>query len=95
MPEGQRADYRLVLRDGAGLHVKDFGEHYEAHIDEFHPDVNMAEHWRKDAPSVFVAAGVALGAIVGRGVGTSKDSTLLGAALGGLFAAMLASSRDE
>lgn len=95
LPEGQGSDYRLVLADGAGLHVKDFGTHYEAHIDEVHPDVNVVEHLRRDAPGVFVASGAAFGAVIGRTVGTSKDATFVGAAIGGLFAAMLAAARDD
>lgn len=95
LPEGQNADYRLVLADGAGLHVKDFGTHYEAHIDEVHPAVDAVEHLRKDAPGVFVAGGVALGAAIGRSIGTSKDATLVGGALGGIFAAMLAAARED
>lgn len=95
IPEGQDADFRLVLTDGSGLHVKDFGSHYEAHIDEVHPDVNVVEHLRKDAPGIFVAGGVALGAAIGRSIGTSKDATFVGAALGGLFAAMLAAARED
>jgi len=94
MPEGQTADYRLVLLGGAGFHVKDFGSHYEAHIDEVHPDVNAIEHLRRDAPGVFIASGAALGAVIGRSVGTSKEATLAGAALGGLFAALLTSARE-
>lgn len=93
MPEGQDADYRLVLLGGAGFHVRDFTTHYDAHIDQVHPDVNPVEHLRRDAPRAFIASGVALGALVGRGVGTSKEATLAGAAIGGLFAALLASTR--
>jgi hypothetical protein len=94
LPEGQLADYRLVLAHGQGFHVKDFGTHYEAHIDEVHPDVNAIEHLRKDAPGVFVAGGAALGAVIGRSVGTSKEATLAGAAIGAVFAALL-TSLDE
>lgn len=93
LPEGQDSDYRLVLADGAGLHVKDFGTHYETHIDEVHPDVDIVEHLRRDAPGVFVASGAALGAVIGGGVGSSKNSTFVGAAIGGLFATMLAAFR--
>jgi hypothetical protein len=95
LPEGQVADYRLVLAGGAGLHVKDFGTHYEAHIDEVHPEVNIAEHLRRDAPAMYVAAGAAIGAAVGRSVGASKNGTLVGAAIGGVFAAMIAMADDE
>jgi hypothetical protein len=94
LPEGQAADYRLVLADGAGLHVKDFGTHYEAHIDEVHPEVNAVEHLRRDAPGVFVVGGAALGAAIGAGAAKSKEAALVGAAIGGLFAAILAAARD-
>ncbi len=95
LPEGQVADFRLALANGGGLHVKDFGTHYEAHLDEVHPDIDLVEHLRRDAPGVLVASGVALGAVIGRSVGASKDGTLVGAALGGLFAALLASTGDD
>jgi hypothetical protein len=95
MPEGQSADYRLLLPRNEGLHVKDFGTHYEAHIDEVHPDVNAIEHLRRDAPGAFIASGVALGAMIGKRVGTTKDAALAGAALGGLFAALLVSARED
>jgi hypothetical protein len=95
MPEGQTADYRLVLQGGAGLHVKDFGTHYEAHIDEVHPDVNAIEHMRRDAPGMFVASGAALGAVIGKSVGSSKDATIVGAVLGAAFAALLASANND
>ena len=95
LPEGQLADYRLVLSSGAGLHVKDFGSHYEAHIDEVHPDVDAMEHLRRDAPGVYIAGGAALGAAVGRTLGTSKNATLVGALFGGLIAAAIAASRED
>ena len=95
MPEGQLADFRRVLANGQGLHVKDFGSHYEAHIDEVHPDVNAIEHLRRDAPGVFIAGGTALGAVIGKSVGTTANATLLGAAIGGLVAALLTNSSEE
>ncbi len=94
LPEGQSSDYRALLRGGAGLHVKDFGTHYEAHIDEVHPDVDAIEHLRVDAPGVFVAGGVALGAVVARSLGASRDATVVGGVLGGLLAALVA-TRDD
>lgn len=88
LPEGQRADYRKQLARGAGFHVKDFGTHYEAHLDRVHPDVNLVEHLRVDAPGTFVAGGAALGALAGLALGGSKDDVLVGAALGGLLSAI-------
>jgi len=92
LPEGQSADWRKRLPGGRGLHVKVFGDHYEAHIDRVHPDVNPVEHLRQDAPGVFVGSGVALGAAVGAAMGRSGASTAVGAALGGVLAALWASA---
>ncbi len=91
LPVGQNADYRFVLQDGAGLHVQDFGQHYEAHLDEAHPDVNLYDHFRKDAPTTFVASGAALGAAVGGAVGRDASSALVGGLIGGLLAGIAAS----
>jgi hypothetical protein len=88
LPEGQRADYRKQLASGAGFHVKDFGAHYEAHLDRVHPDVNLVEHLRVDAPGTFVAGGAALGALAGLALGGSKDDVLVGAVLGGFLSAI-------
>jgi hypothetical protein len=88
LPEGQRADYRKRLASGAGFHVKDFGAHYEAHLDRVHPDLNLVEHLRVDAPGTFIAGGAALGALAGLALGGSKDNVLVGAALGGLLSAI-------
>lgn len=90
IPEGQVADYRLVLPDGSGLHVKDFVEYYEAHLDEVHPDVNWVEHLRQDAPGSFVGGSAAVGAALGALFGRSWKSALAGAAIAGLLGAVLA-----
>lgn len=88
LPEGQRADYRRQMAGGTGFHVKDFGTHYEAHLDRVHPDVSLVEHLRVDAPGTFVAGGAALGALAGLALGGSKNGVLIGAALGGFLGAI-------
>lgn len=98
MPEGQIADYRWLLKNGVGLHVKDFGTHYEAHLDEVHPAVDAVEHLRQDAPEVYVGGAVVLGALVGGLVGRGGKGALVGAAfmgLGALFLAALAKQDDH
>lgn len=95
MPEGQVADYRYAFEDGSGLHVKDFEDHYEAHLDEVHPDVNLIEHLRQDAPSVFIGGSAALGAAVGGLIGKSWKSALAGAAIAGLLGTALAVAAQE
>jgi hypothetical protein len=93
LPLGQTADYRLVLAEGAGLHVRDFGRHYEVHLDEVHPDVNFFEHLRRDAPVTFVAGGAAFGAAVGGALGKDSSSALIGGLIGGALAALAAAEK--
>lgn len=92
LPEGQVADYRYLLDGGIGLHVKDFGTHYEAHLDEVHPDVDVVEHLRQDAPHVYVGGAVALGAAVGGLLSKDWKGAVAGAAIAGLLGAALAAA---
>ena len=92
LPVGQTADYRRVLPCGRGFHVRDFGTHYEAHIDEVHPAVDLIEHLRRDSPGTFVAGGAGVGAALGALLGRSKEATLAGALLGALIAGMATNS---
>ena len=87
-PAGQTADYRKRLEGGTGFHVRDFGTHYEAHIDAVHPSVDFLEHLRKDAPGTFVSGGAALGALLGTALGRSQNAALVGAAIGAVVGAL-------
>lgn len=89
MPEGQIADYRLVLANGQGFHVKDFGDHYRVHLDEVHPSVNFVEHLRQDAPKVYISGAAAIGAAVGALLSRSSQGALAGAAIAGMLSAVL------
>lgn len=65
LPRGQSADYRWKLRDCRGLHVQDFGDHWEAHIDLVDPRCDLVGHIEKDVPpavivSIVVAAVAAI-----------------------------------
>ena len=95
LPEGQRADYRLVLQSGVGLHVKDLGAHYEAHLDEVHPEQDFFEHLRQDAPNVYVGGAVAMGAAVGGLLGKTWQSALAGAVVAGVAGAFWAAQAAE
>lgn len=64
-----------------GLHVRDEGRTYEAHLDQVHPDCGVVSHLREDAPIVFVASGALLGAALG-GIVKGTGGAILGAALG-------------
>lgn len=96
LPMGQRADYLFALGDGSGLHVREFVAHYEAHLDEVRPNVDLVAQVRRDAPGAYVAGGVALGAALGGALGRDRESALLGALVGGIVAAMAANEgRDS
>jgi hypothetical protein len=85
LPMGQSADYRFALPDCTGLHARDFGTHYEVHIDRIDPSCGIAEHLRQDAPATYVAGAAALGVLFGILLGRSKDAAVSGAGLGALF----------
>jgi len=95
LPEGQVADYRYAFSDGSGVHVKDFGGHYQVHLDEVHPGVDPIEHLRRDAPEALIGGSVALGAIIGGIFGKSWQSALTGAAIAGLAGVILAAKPEE
>jgi hypothetical protein len=56
LPRGQGADLRFPP-DGArrGLHVQAFPDHWEAHLDQMHPECDFLGHLRRDAPTALVA----------------------------------------
>lgn len=85
LPMGQSADFRWRLPGCAGLHVRDFGSHYEAHVDQVDPSCDPVEHARRDAPEVFLAGAGAIGAMIGAFLGRSSEATLVGAGLGALL----------
>jgi len=67
VPRGQRfgGDWRWRLPDCSGLHVQDFGDHWEAHIDQVAPSCDLGGHLRADAPGVVVA--MVVGGVVAAG----------------------------
>lgn len=83
MPEGQRTTYRMMITENQDLVVRDFGSRYEACL-EMHPTPQGLEKMLTESPGSSVAGAVAAGAILGLLFGRSKDSVLVGAALGGL-----------
>ena len=95
LPYGQRADYRLRYSDCTGLHVRDFGAHYEAHIDQVHPECGVVDHLRRDAPGTYIAAATALGALAGTLLGKKPEAIFAGAAIGGLLAMLTADSASD
>jgi hypothetical protein len=88
LPLGQSADFRLRYQDCRGLHIRDFGTYYEAHLDQVHPDCGLVDHLRQDAPGTYVAVGTALGALAGLLLGKKPAAIFAGAAVGGLLTAL-------
>lgn len=88
--ENPIADFRFPAdATGGGLHVREYSQHWVAHLDLVHPARDFLEHVRVDAPRTFVAGGAGLGAAIGAATGRSWGATLLGAGIGLAVAAAL------
>ena len=95
LPLGQRNDFRWRLSDCRGLHVRDFGTHYEAHIDRVDPSCSLVEHLRRDAPNAYVLGACALGGLLGLLVGGGKDALVAGAAIGSVVGFVTEREKNE
>lgn len=96
-PTGQRSDLRFPP-DAAcrGLHVHRFADRWEAHLDRVHPDCDLLEHLRQDAPQALVVVGTGIGAALGGMVGKSASHAVVGAGIGFLLSAFFqAAARDR
>jgi hypothetical protein len=94
-PAGQIADYRFPPdSDCQGLHVHEFADRWIVHIDQVHPECDLGEHIRRDAPAVAYLGGAMAGAALGAAVSKKSGGALVGAGLGLLVAALLI-SHDE
>lgn len=67
---GAVAQWRQVLPDGRGLHVIEYSDRYEAHLDEHDPRAALGQHLRRDAPDVLVRGAQLFGALLA-GVGAA------------------------
>jgi hypothetical protein len=81
MPLGQRRDYRWTLADCRGLHTRDFGDHWETHLDAVAPECSLVEHLEQDAPAVVVVASALACALAGWAV-LGRRAALAGAVVG-------------
>ena len=89
LAKGQFADWRYTFDDCVDLHVREFHDVYEVHLDEVAPSCDLSEHVRVDAPEVYVAAGATTGAAIGALLGRSVGGVLLGSMLGALVSATM------
>ncbi len=95
LPRGQSADFRLTLPDCRGLHVQDFGTHYEAHVDVVDPACDLGEHLFEDAPGALVASAAGLGGLAGLAVGRDGSAALVGVLVGGALGLGLLALRES
>lgn len=85
MPAGQRTTYKMMLATNVDLVVRDFATYYEAFLEvRPTPTPSGIEKALTESPGSSVAGMVAAGALLGLLFGRSKNSALVGAAIGGL-----------
>ena len=83
VPVGQRADFFKPLPDGRGLHVQDFDEHYEAHLDSTEAGCDDLVRAVGSGPALAAVVGLtAIGGLTGLLLGRSKEATVVGALIG-------------
>lgn len=92
LPVGQFGDWRMPYPNCHGLHVREFTDHYTAHIDRVNPNCDVAGHVNADAPAV--GGGAALGALIGLILGESAGAMVVGALIGGALGASATASTE-
>ena len=87
LPAGQVGDYRFEP-DGncRGMHVLEYPDRWVAYLDQVHPDCNVVEHLRRDAPGTWCLGGAVLGAAAAATLGKNGGAVLAGAGIGLLLA---------
>lgn len=82
-PSGQSADYRFPPDATCqGLHVHEFADRWEVHLDRVHPSCDLLEHLRQDAPQALCATTTSIGAVIGGLAGRTLASALFGGGVG-------------
>lgn len=85
VPSGQRATYSIRLADGDALYVYDFGASYLAKlVKAARAPLAAMETTLRESPGSSVLGAAGIGALLGLALGGSKESTLVGAILGGM-----------
>lgn len=82
LPQGEDRDWRIELDGCQRVHVREYADRYEAHLDQFSPSCAPVRHLLVDAPAV---AGV-VGMLIGGAVGAAAGNALAGASVGSMVA---------
>jgi hypothetical protein len=69
------------LDDCRGLHTRDYGDHWETHLDATAPECSLADHIEQDAPGV-VVIGAALACALAGWAMLGKRGAFAGAVFG-------------
>lgn len=97
-PQGQFADYRLVLKDGRSIHAKIYGEYISFHWDWVDPRKDWIEHLRRDAPVWYTllcgASGAGLGALA-TAPSKNKDVIIQSSVIGGIIGVIVGALTAE
>ncbi|WP_170136164.1 hypothetical protein [Nannocystis exedens] len=65
-PRGQIADWRFPPTPGCrGLHVHEYADRWEAHVDRVHPACDPLGHLQHDAPQILIGGGALVGGLLG------------------------------
>ncbi len=74
LSKGQLEDWRFPPDDaGQGMHLHKYHDHWSAHLDRWHPEANMIEHLRYDAPGVYMGVMGAVGGLLGFVLAPEKE----------------------
>ena len=84
LPKGQSADWRRRLSGDRCLHVREYSDRYEAHIDRLDPQADPLGHVAVDCAPLWIAGWAIAGAAVTRTTGGAISYALVGGALSAL-----------
>jgi hypothetical protein len=82
--KGKGIHWRLCLKDGRGLHVRELRGCYFLHWDHVDPSASLIQHARRDYPPGWMAGCTASGMTLGAGLGAG-----FGGAIGSLVGTVL------
>lgn len=77
--KGQLKDWRLALDSGPGIHVREYADRYEVHVDNVDPSKGIVQHLAADTPITLLFISGLAGAVAAH---CFKKHPLAGALIG-------------